>query len=226
MFLITNYLSNAVELLAFFTSLLLLKKPIQKEYLPYFWYCLSVIFIESAGKAILLTGHRSNHTLYTFANIYFANMYFYFLLRILQTMAYKKTLRVLLVIYNVFAIINLLFIQQLREANTFSEIVEYIFIVVGCCLYYIEFISIETVISFSETPQFFLITGLFFFSALCGINKVIHRFFAYKSMDVIMKFRPSYHTIICIANACLYLLFSVAFLLIWNKKKSLAYSSR
>lgn len=214
------------QIIAFLLSISLMFTGVEKRHRCLFYYCSFMIVIEVSGYLELALGKTNNHTLFTFANFVFYLFYFHFVLQYIAETKYRIFMQVLRIIYIAFSLINILFIQQLRELNTFSNIVGCIFISIGCCLYYAEFIAENEVVSFVQRPEFFLITGLFFYNALMGINFTIHRYYAYRSMNIIMQVRPMHQAIKMIANYSMYSLMSIYCILIWNKKKSLAYSSR
>lgn len=214
------------QFIAFILSISLIFPGIEKKHRSLFYYCIFMMVIEFTGYLEMVFGRSNNHTLFTFANIGFYLFYFYFVLQSMVNVGYKNIIRSLRIIYLAFSITNILFIQRLNELNTFSNIVGCIFVSIGCCLYYAEFIAENQVVSFIQRPDFFLITGIFFFCSLMGINFTIHRYYAYTNMDLIHKVRPVHQAIKIIANYSMYSLMSVYCILIWNKRKSLAYSSR
>jgi hypothetical protein len=213
-------LYSIAEWTAFLCSTLLFARGVKREYRLFFFYTLLVVIVESIGIWLAEGLKIPNHLLFTFACFIFSCFYFFTMRRLFITDTGKKRKTLLLsLLFILFYLVNILFIQRLAEFNSYSFILGYTLLAITCTFFYIEFINKEGNTTVWGTPDFFIVTGYFIYSSLTAILYTIHRYFAYLKVPN-SYYRNVFHTINEIANVCLYLLLSTAFILIWNKRRS------
>jgi hypothetical protein len=211
-------LYSIAEWTAFLCSILLFAKGVEKGYRVFFFYTLVVIITEFAGRWMMETT-KHNHRLFTFACFAFTCFYFLTLRSLLKDARRRKLVTILLGLFITIYTINLFFIQQLKEFNSYSFIAGYTMLSIAATIYYMEFIQQETITPIWKEPNFFIVTGYFIYGTLTAILYTLHRYFAYlKIPDT--NYRNLFTTTSNITNVSLYLLLAVAFVIIWKRRKS------
>lgn len=81
---------------------------------------------------------------------------------------FRKIFKQAILIFLIFSIINLIFIQGLRTYNFYSEVLGDIFLVIACCAFYYELLMEKRSTKLLTYPYFWLSTG-FLLSALGSI---------------------------------------------------------
>ena len=211
-------LYSIAESIAFLCSILLFAKGVEKGYRVFFFYTLAVILTEFAGRWLTETTQH-NHRLFTFACFAFTCFYFLTLHSFLKETRRRKLVTILLGLFIAIYIINLFFIQQLKEFNSYSFIAGYTMLSIAATIYYMEFIQQETITPIWEEPNFFIVTGYFIYGTLTAILYTLHRYFAYMKIPN-ANYRNLFTTTSDITNVSLYLLLAVAFVIIWKRRKS------
>lgn len=211
-------ISFIAERVAFVFSLLLFAKGIRKEYRLFFLYTFFVIIIESIGSHMAEDLKIKNHTLFTFACFFYTLFYFYTGHFMVQSKKFKKWIGVFSLLFLGFYVLNILFIQQLKEFNSYSFIVGYIFLIITSSFYFIEFISDDKILTFWKEPNFFIISGYFIYAVITALLYVMHGYFAYLKFPS-KNFYLISHQLNNISNGSLYLLLAISFLILWIRKK-------
>ncbi|MBS0646336.1 MAG: hypothetical protein JSR97_07065 [Verrucomicrobia bacterium] len=135
-----------------------------------------------------------------------------------QSKKFKKWIGVFSLLFLGFYVLNILFIQQLKEFNSYSFIVGYIFLIITSSFYFIEFISDDKILTFWKEPNFFIISGYFIYAVITALLYVMHGYFAYLKFPS-KNFYLISHQLNNISNGSLYLLLAISFLILWIRKK-------
>ena len=204
------------EWIAFLCSLLLFSKNTGKFYKWFIAYCATVLIVEHTGRWIILTLHlTTNHVLYNFASILWTLFYFFSIHHFLASKQNKKIVTGCSILFLLFWLINIIFIQGFNHFDSYSFIIGFILIALCCVLYYIEMMKKNTIILFKKEPAFFIVSGYFIFSFLTALIYTLHEYFAYFNTPVTTEYRTAFNTMTDISNVALYLLLSIAFIIKW-----------
>jgi hypothetical protein len=212
-------LYSMAEWLAFLCSSLLFAKGVKKEYRIFFFYTLVVVLVEYFGNWMASNLKTPNHLLFTFACFFFSCFYFFSIRHFLVSQKRRKVIMLFFLVFVLIYIVNLTYFQRFIEFNSYSFIVGYTFLAISCTFFYMEFINREAITPLWGEPNFFIVTGYFIYSVLTAILYTIHRYFAYLKIPD-LNYRSIFQQINNIANVSLYILLSIAFIILWKKRKS------
>jgi hypothetical protein len=97
-------------------------------------------------------------------------VYYYFFFRVIQNSAVKLTMKILLIVFTIGFVVLAIF--RIYESDSFrytSEIIgaaEFLFLLLPCFTYYFELLAIRTTADLFKRPSFWIVTGIFFYSAI------------------------------------------------------------
>jgi hypothetical protein len=149
--------------------------------------------------------HKSNHVLYIFSYpigfLFYAWLYF----NIYKTASHRRLLVFTSILFILFYLLNLFFIQKLEIFNSYSVIVGSLILVVYTCLYFLGGIQQPKMEKNMADPLFWVSTGILI-SCLIG--------FFYWSFFVLKIDRSGKLMKLLVKNAVLvrYLCFSIGFI--------------
>ncbi len=207
------------EGLAFFCSILLLSKNIEKFYKLFFAYCSAVLVAEYIAKWMILDLHlKSNHIVYAVAVPLFLGFYLIALRHFLITPVNKKISNLFLILFYLFWLLDISVLQDFKKFPSYTLIFGCVLSSVSCVLYFIELINKNSIISIKKEPSFFIVSGLFFYSILTALVFTLTAYFAYQQIAFDQYRRVTIITL-DVSNVVLYLLLSIAFIIKWNQRK-------
>lgn len=135
-----------------------------------FWLSLICGFINLAAnlKAQRFFSHNQNNLwmyhLYAVASFILTSLYFIF---ISPDLKLKRVIRIVIILFIIFSVINILLWQGLNEfdSNGFT-IASFVFIIYSILYYYGQLRKAE-VLFIERLPNFWIVTGIFFYYAGC-----------------------------------------------------------
>jgi hypothetical protein len=173
------------------------------RYFPFF--LLFIVAAELTGTYIGQVMHESNHTLYNFTYligfIFYTTLYY----KIYKVPIHRKILVYISVLFILFYVLNIFFIQKIGIFNSYSVIVGSLVLIVYTCLYFLELIQQVKAEKTLTEPMFWISTGILI-SCLIG--------FFYWTFFELKIDRSGTLLRLLIKNAVLvrYLCFSIGFL--------------
>lgn len=207
------------EWLAFLCSILLLWKGVDKFYKWFFVFCTFVLIIEYIALWIIFGLHmKSNHILYNIAIPIFCVFLMSAIKHFLLLATNRKIANLFILLFCLFWIFDIIFLQGYTKFASYGYILGCTFIVCLCVLYFIELINKSNVIQIKSEPSFFIVSGFFFYSFLNAFVYTLHAYFAYRK-ESFDEYRNVFKITMDISNVVLYLLLSVAFIIIWSQRK-------
>jgi len=97
-------------------------------------------------------------------------VYYYFFFRVIQNSIVKRIMKILLIIFTtVFVVLAIFKIYESDSIRYTSEIIgaaEFLFLLLPCFTYYFELLAIKTTEDLFKRPSFWIVTGIFFYSAI------------------------------------------------------------
>lgn len=140
--------------------------------------------------------------------------YLYFFYKVLLLPKLRQMIKLLAVIYILFALINLFFVQGLTTLNSYTDLLAYFIMVFLSIAYYYQLLRAKEIVSLRNDIAFWISTGVFIFHLGSLLSSfVINYVYSYSQKDA-----RSILTIIHIASVTMYLTYSIAYLC--HKKKS------
>lgn len=206
------------EWLAFVSSFLLWYPGIEKRYRLLFLYMFVVVIVEFVGgwmKERLIP----NQHMFNIACLYYYTYYLYLVRSEIQSPKRKKIILVFAGILILFYFVNLLFLQGWDVFNSNSFLLGAILVVFSCTLYYLENMEKNEQVQVLSNPSFYIVNALMIHTGMIAFLYSAHKYFAYLNINVKL-YRDMSDMINNIANVTMYLLLTVAFIIIWMKRKS------
>jgi hypothetical protein len=210
-----NFIDNSIQILIFLISLsVFLERPVPL-YLRFFPLYFFLLAIET--YIVFYTSSRGIHNNILTNNWGIAEFCFYFFVvrDILANTLMKKVILYSTLIYAIFSLINIFFIQHYDAFNSVNFTIGCILVVVFCIYYFVELFQKTEVQSLTRSPSFWIVTGLLFNTVL-----VFPMFALISFMDLVTK--ASSHAsrliftnidaIFDIIIVLTYILFSIGFL--------------
>lgn len=194
-------------------------KKLQPKWLQFFLYLLLFTLLVEIGSSLYSQYlKKSNHFI---INIYLpVSFVFYFLLfRInLKTKKLKTFINIIILIYLLFCLLDIVFIEGLYFFNIYSFCLGSILIVLCCLLYFTHLFTENMLINYFRLPMFWIATGLMFFYVGNLVQISLLRYIITNNLD------PGghiYQVIMVTLNLVLYGAFIAGFLCNrpWKKEK-------
>jgi hypothetical protein len=193
-------------LLSFIVSLIVYPS-IKQSYLKFFPpFLFATLVIEYIGSYVGSLG-KNNLIIYNFFAVVEICFYLYLISLIITNKKAKNIIRIAALLYSVFSVINIVFIQGIKGFPTISYSLGCLIIVAACIYYFLELFRLPKSIKLTKNPAFWICSGLMFFYC-CGFP-----LFAFLSLwmkiDWVIN---SFESIVAILNIFLYSLFTIALL--------------
>jgi hypothetical protein len=198
------------EVLAFVVSVVQFR---QMKHTQYRYFVPYLLYMVSYEIATIFNAFSINHRNLWITNISMTVSFLFFslfLLGLLKTPVFKKRLKWVIVLTLVCSAINMAFFQGFWNLDTVTILLQYVVIIVLCCLYFYELMNYSTTqLSIISMPGFWLNTGLLFF---CLINFLFFSSFAYMAYKNNYEYFLLFRGIANISIAILYSCLTVSFL--------------
>jgi hypothetical protein len=209
-------LNNYIEIVAFLTSVIFwfkLKKTGLRWFMP---YLLFVVVVELTGRYYSRELHKSNAWLYNVSIPLEYLFYTYLFFVHYYNRKFKKIATGFFLIFPLFTGINFLFIQQTVRFNTNFLKVGSFFMIIFCCLYFIDLLRIEKIVNPLKLPMFWISSGLLLFNAGEFVYNTFFELF-FKNWDNGLKlFREINNNLIYILYCCIII---GIISLLWNQEE-------
>lgn len=193
---------------SFFVSLAGFYKRKELFYLKLFSPFLLVTLIAECLGSYLSAQGKNNIILYNFFTVFEFCFYFFIISLIITNSKFKTTIRLLIIVYAIAAIVNILFIQKIRTFHTVTYSIGCLLVVIFCICYFLELFRFPRSVNLLNNPAFWICTGLLFFYC-CGFP--LYGLVNYWK-DISRLVLNNFTTIFTILNIFLYSLFAIAFL--------------
>lgn len=171
------------------------------------WFLLFYLLLECYG--LYLSSHKiRNHWLYNIYIFIEFNFLNYIYIQTITTSGPRNTIKAFSLVFPLFFIINIAFIQGIHTFNTYSYVAGGAAVIVWTCMYFTELLSKPKFSSIIEQPLFWISTGLlFFYLGNIPFYGMIN--YLLKNHYGIVK---NYFVIVLILNVLKYSLYAVGFL--------------
>jgi hypothetical protein len=214
------YFSLAIVLLSYLSSLRIFRLDSSSIALKRFSLFLLFTFVgECFGIAwprvlyLYTPFGRSNQWFYTVFHFFSYLFYLWFFFQLLTMRALRKTVRILSLIYILFALVNFLFIQKMLVLNTYSDLLACFIMVFLSIAYYYQLLYAKELVSLQRDPFFWISTGVFIYhlGSMMGLFliNVMNVISNEKAMDILL--------IIQVSAVLMYINYSIAFLCMKKK---------
>lgn len=148
-----------IEIAALVTSLVLWPR-IKHSFFKYFpLLLLMIVAAELSGAYMGQVLHKSNYPIY---NITSPISTFFYCLLFYQYLRAKKIVVPILIVFILFTLINLFFLQGIGRFNSYTLILGSLILVILSCLYLYEMLYSEEYIVPVKQPMFWITVGLLF----------------------------------------------------------------
>lgn len=156
---------NYIELAALITSVIFWYK-IKNTYLRWFLpFLLFINIIELSGRYIRKVMHAPNAWLYNISVPIEYVFYAFFFYTFFKRKFNKMVAKIFLIVFPVWVIINISLVEGFYSFNTHLLIVGSFFMLLLCLLFFIELLRKEDMYNPVTQPAFWIVCGLFLFSA-------------------------------------------------------------
>ena len=203
------FFSLLTSLLVYYSS-----KPIDNylKLIPPF--LLITLLVEILGS-YLWSIKKNNLTLYNFFSIFEFCFYLWIVSLIIQKKRVKKTIRIIIILYSISAIVNILFIQGMKTFHTVTYSLGCLLVVIFCIYYFLELFRRPKSEKLYLNPAFWICTALLFFYC-CGFP--LYALLIYWDEKIPKLILNNLENIFSILNIVLYTLFIIAFLCLRTRK--------
>ena len=213
--IIISFIPTLISLLA----VIIFYKKLQPKWLRLFFYLLVFTLAVDVG-AVLYSYYfkKSNHFI---INIYLpVNFSFYFLIfsKAFETKKLKKIIYTTFIIYLLFALYDIIFIEGFYYFNTYSYCLGGILIVICCLLYFMWLFTSDRLMNYFTLPMFWISTGLLFFYVGSLVLMSLMGYIIENHLD---PHGHIYQFISVTLNVLLYGAFTISFLCnqVWKKPR-------
>lgn len=202
-------------IISYLASLTSFKK-YSPRYLRYLSFFLLIVIIVEILGGYLKKIKVDNNVLYNIYTIAETLFYSYLLNIFLNNKIIARVTLLFLPVFVLFCIANILFIQGPHEMNTYSIIIESVFLVYLIINYFRKLLLSEESIDLFREPSFWICWGLLiYFLASMSYVGIIN------FLELYIKWMVDiYQTVMTIINIFLYSLFTIAFLCRINIRRS------
>lgn len=122
-----------------------------------------VLITEQVGRYFREVLHKSNVEYYNVSTAIEFLVYFYLFSKFFERKRNQLFSKNLLWFYPIVWLINILFIQGFHRFHTYSLIFGSVLIILLCCMFFLELLSITLEVDITKYAPFWLCTGLLFF---------------------------------------------------------------
>ena len=213
------YFSLFIVLISFLSSLRAFSVHGDAVLRAFSWFLLFTFLGECFGVAWprILYRHtsfsRGNQWFYTIFHFVSYVFYLWFFSKILHLPVIRRVIRVLFLLYLLWAVANYLFIQGMTQLNTFSDLLACFLMVFLSIAYYYQLLYAREVISLQRDPFFWICTGILIYhlGSMMGL-------FLINVMNMISNEKARHiHVIIQVSAVLMYANYSIAFLCMKKK---------
>jgi hypothetical protein len=175
------------ELLAIISGLLFARKDkIGIAFLVYLIFDFSVLLAFYSLKILTSISPKELSFYVAFFNVIISFFellaYYYFFLKVIHNQTIRGLMKLLII---VFIIILIVFIStefsfltnRYSYVSDIIEIIEFLFLLLPCFIYYFELLRNSSVINLYQRPSFWIVTGIFFYSLISIPYYLVNAFF-------------------------------------------------
>jgi hypothetical protein len=212
---VMTLLDYIIQISIFVISLsLFLKRPVPLylRFFPLYFFCLVTMnTIISYTSSLGIHNNILTNT-WTIGEVCF---YFFILREIITSAKMKKVMVYALLIYPLFALINIFFIQHNELFNSVNFTIGCILVVIFCIYYFVELFQKAEVQSLTRSPGFWIVSGILFNNVLVFPMFAMLSFFdavTKSSSHASRLILDNVNSIFDIISILTYLLYSIGFL--------------
>jgi hypothetical protein len=209
-----QYTAIGMLLVSYLSSLNAFRLDMPKAYKQFSFFLLFVVLGELFAYAWsnwlyeLLGVLPYNQWFYNFFHLLSYSFLMYFFYQVLGLPKVKKIIPVLALVYIVFALINLFFIQGLEELNTRSELVASIILIFLSIAYYYQILLDKKIIPLLNNPLFWISTGVL----VSNLGSILALYLINVIAKISMQKADTFLLLIQFAAILTSITFSIAFL--------------
>jgi hypothetical protein len=214
--MVSIVIASCAILVSLITCILRYKK-LEPDWLRLFAYFLFLDFsVQIVGYLYSSILKRSNHFIFNILLIFEFGFYFFIFHKALYRTEFKLFVKLLSILFLLFAAYNLAFGESLYRFNQHTNSLGTLLLLITCLLYFAESFMSEFTINFFRTPMFWITTGLFFYYAGNGLYLSLLSYILKNNLD---RGGEIYSKMTVGLNVLLYALFTIGFLCNWKWKK-------
>lgn len=199
-------------------TVIIFYKKLQPKWLRLFLYLLVFILAAEIGSGLYSQyTKKSNHFI---INIYLPvsfSFYFFIFFKTFETKKFKIITYTAFILYLLFCVYDIMFIEGFYYFNTYSYCLGCILIVMCCLLYFMRLFTSDMLMNYFTTPMFWITTGLLFFFAGSLVEMSLLKYMISNHLDPEGKI---YQFIMVTLNILLYGAFTISFLCNHKWKKA------
>jgi hypothetical protein len=207
--MVSIVIASSAILVSLITCIFRYKK-LEPDWLRLFAFFLFLDFtVQIAGYLYSSILKRSNHFIFNILLIFEFGFYFFIFYKALYRREFKLFVRILAIIFLLFAAYNLAFGETFYQFNQHTNSLGTLLLLITCLLYFAESFMSEYTINLFRTPMFWITTGLFFYYAGNGIYLSLLSYILKNNLD---RNGQIYLKMTVGLNVMLYALFTIGFL--------------
>lgn len=177
-------------------------------------FLFATLVIETLGS-YLSAIKVPNLALYNFFTVFEFCFYLWVISLVITGSRMITITRITAVFYLVIAVVNIIFIQKMKQFHTMSYAFGCLLIVAFCIYYFYELFKFPKAVKLVNNPAFWICSGLLFFYCCSFPMFGLFNFMSQMTPLIVRNF----YSIITILNIFLYSLFTIAFLCILKTPK-------
>lgn len=215
--MITNLIISIIPPLICLLVIIFLYKKLHPKWLRLFiYYMVLTIAVEAITTFYSQYFKKSNHFI---VNIYLPLsfcFYFFIFYKAFETKKNKILCSVACIIYLLFFVCDITFIEGFYSFNSYSYSLGSILIVFCCLLYFMWLFTSDRVMNYFKLPMFWISTGLLFFFVGSLVEMSLFKYMLNNHLDINGRI---YQFIMITLNVILYSAFTISFLCnqVWRK---------
>jgi hypothetical protein len=156
-----------------------------------------------------------NLNLYNFFSTFEFCFYLWVISLMIQNKRFRLIIRLSIPVYAAAAVINILFIQQMKTFHTVTYATGCLLVVAACICYFLELFRLPTFEQLGRSPAFWISSGLLFF--YCCSFPLYGLINSWSGIKLIVN---NFLKIVNLLNIFLYSLFTIAFVCIRTRKST------
>ena len=215
--MITNLIISSIPAIVCLLTGIVLYRRLQPKWLRLFiYFLLLTMAVEVIATFYSQYFKKSNHFI---VNIYLPlsfGFYFFIFYKTFETKKNKIICSITFIIYLLFFLCDIIFIEGFYSFNSYSYSLGSILIVFCCLLYFMWLFTSDRVMNYFKIPMFWISTGLLFFFVGSLVEMSLFKYMMNNHLDIDGRI---YQFIMITLNIVLYGAFTISFLCnqVWKK---------
>ena len=174
---------------------------------PFSLFLLITLLVECASMFGMVKG-KAIFAMYNFFSVVEFSFYLFILREIIKNGRMKKIIGIVIWLYDLLALVNIIFIQKLYGFPSLTYAIGCLLIVGVCIYYFFELFQFPQSVALVRQPAFWICSGLMFF--YCCSFPIFGPINILKALPVV--FSKNFAVVINVLNVLLYSSFTIAFL--------------